>query len=54
MPLTALDRLDDLVGLAPPVASNGPPPAPAVPGSEAVPYYLGLAAGQQDLMRDAR
>lgn len=44
-------RPDDLVGLAPPAASAGPPPVPEVPGPESIPYYLGLAAGQQDLMR---
>jgi hypothetical protein len=40
---------DDLIGLAPPVSSKGPPPSPKVPGQKAVPYYVGLAAGQQEL-----
>jgi xanthine dehydrogenase D subunit len=40
---------DDLVGLSPPVTSAGPPPAPIVPGPRAVPSYLGLDAGQQEL-----
>jgi xanthine dehydrogenase D subunit len=40
---------DDLVGLSPPVTSAGPPPAPDVPGPRAVPSYLGLDAGQQEL-----
>jgi xanthine dehydrogenase D subunit len=40
---------DDLVGLAEPVRSEGPPPAPDVPGPRAVPSYIGLDAGQQEL-----
>ncbi|MDR7420900.1 MAG: xanthine dehydrogenase subunit D [Armatimonadota bacterium] len=44
-------RPDDLIGLAPPVASGPPPPAPAVPGPRPVPHYHGLDAGQQELMR---
>lgn len=43
-------RPDDLIGLAPPVRSGGPPPVPKVPGPEAVPHYAGLSAGQQDLI----
>lgn len=43
-------RPDDLVGLAPPVASSGPPPAPEVPGPDPVPEYHGRGTGQQDLM----
>lgn len=42
-------RPDDLIGLNPPVASGGPPPAPEVPGPEPVPFHAGLAAGQQEL-----
>jgi xanthine dehydrogenase D subunit len=45
---------DDLIGLRSPVRSGGPPPVPEVPGPEAIPYYVGLAAGQQELMRDER
>jgi xanthine dehydrogenase D subunit len=40
---------DDLVGLAGPVTSNGPPPAPEVPGPMAVPYYLDMGSGQEEL-----
>ena len=40
---------DDLVGLSRPVTSKGPAPVPKVPGQKAVPHYLGMAAGQQDL-----
>jgi CO/xanthine dehydrogenase Mo-binding subunit len=42
---------DDLVGLAPPAATSGPPPAPDVPGQQAIPEYLGLGLGQQELMK---
>ncbi len=41
---------DDLIGLAPPAATSGPPPAPDVPGQRPVPEYFGMGAGQQDLM----
>jgi hypothetical protein len=44
-------RPDDLIGLSPPAATSGPPPAPDVPGPEPVPHYHGLGTGQQDLMR---
>jgi len=43
-------RPDDLIGLAPPVATSGPPPAPEVPGPAPIPKYHGLAAGQQEIM----
>ncbi|MGH2405090.1 MAG: xanthine dehydrogenase subunit D [bacterium] len=42
---------DDLAGLTPPVSSSGPPPSPDVPGPRPVPYYFGLAAGQDVLLR---
>jgi xanthine dehydrogenase D subunit len=42
-------RPDDLVGINPPAASDGPPPAPAVPGQKPLPYYAGLALGQQEI-----
>ncbi len=45
---------DDLIGLNPPVVSVGPPPAPRVPGPEAVPHSVGLGAGQQELMGTGR
>ncbi len=35
-------RPDDLVGLAPPVRTAGPPPAPEVPGQEPIPLYAGV------------
>jgi len=35
-------RPDDLIGLAPPVQSSGPPPAPNVPYPEPVPKALGI------------
>lgn len=38
-------RPDDLIGLAPPVQSEGPPPSPDVPGPRAVPYYLASHEG---------
>lgn len=43
-------RPDDLIGLAPPVTSAGPPPAPDVPYPEPVPKLYGLAAGQEHLI----
>lgn len=43
-------RPDDLIGLAPPVTSAGPPPAPDVPYPEPVPKLYGLAAGQEHLL----
>jgi len=42
---------DDLVGLRPPATSVGPPPVPDVPGQQAIPEYLGLGLGQQELMK---
>ena len=36
-------RPDDLVGLAEPVTSEGPPRSPDVPGPEPIPVYLGMA-----------
>jgi CO/xanthine dehydrogenase Mo-binding subunit len=44
-------RPDDLVGLRPPRTTAGPPPVPEVPGQRAVPEYLGLGLGQQELMK---
>ncbi len=44
-------RPDDLAGLAPPVTSPGPPPSPDVPGPKPIPHYLGMGAGQQELIR---
>jgi len=41
---------DDLVGLAGPATSAGPPPPPEVPGQAAVPLYFALGSGQQQLM----
>jgi len=43
-------RPDDLVGLAPPVRSPGPPPPPNVSGPEPIPKAYGLAAGQEELL----
>ncbi len=43
-------RPDDLIGLNPPVRSGGPAPVPDVPGPEPVPHYLGLSAGQQEII----
>jgi CO/xanthine dehydrogenase Mo-binding subunit len=43
-------RPDDLLGLAPPVATSGPPPSPEVPGPAPIPKYQGLAAGQLEIM----
>lgn len=42
-------RPDDLIGLAPPATSAGPPPAPDVPLQEPIPGLHGLAAGQDNL-----
>jgi xanthine dehydrogenase D subunit len=42
-------RPDDLVGINPPAASDGPPPSPSVPGQKPLPYYAGLALGQQEI-----
>jgi CO/xanthine dehydrogenase Mo-binding subunit len=42
---------DDLVGLRPPAATSGPAPVPEVPGQQAIPEYLGLGLGQQQLMK---
>ncbi|MGH3066357.1 MAG: xanthine dehydrogenase family protein molybdopterin-binding subunit, partial [Gaiellaceae bacterium] len=42
---------DDLLGLRAPAATAGLPPIPDVPGQQAVPEYLGLALGQQELMK---
>jgi CO/xanthine dehydrogenase Mo-binding subunit len=41
---------DDLIGLAGPAASKGPPLSPRVPGPAPIPKYAGLEAGQQQLM----
>jgi hypothetical protein len=35
-------RPDDLVGLAGPVQSSGPPPSPDVPGPDPIPHTAGL------------
>jgi len=43
-------RPDDLIGLAPPAATSGPPPTPNVPGPRPIPEYFGEGGGQQDLM----
>jgi CO/xanthine dehydrogenase Mo-binding subunit len=40
-------RPDDLVGLAPPATSPGPPPAPDVPGNAAIPEYHGLVSSRE-------
>jgi CO/xanthine dehydrogenase Mo-binding subunit/aerobic-type carbon monoxide dehydrogenase small subunit (CoxS/CutS family) len=42
---------DDLLGLRPPAATSGRAPIPDVPGQQAVPEYLGLGLGQQELMK---
>jgi CO/xanthine dehydrogenase Mo-binding subunit len=51
----ALNRVpitpDDLLGLRPPAATTGRAPIPDVPGQQAVPEYLGLGLGQQELMK---
>jgi CO/xanthine dehydrogenase Mo-binding subunit len=44
-------RPDDLVGLRPPANTGGPAPIPDVPGQQAIPEYLGLGLGQQELMK---
>ena len=43
---------DDLVGLRPPATTAGPAPIPDVPGQQAIPEYLGLGLGQQELMKE--
>ncbi|HSB38152.1 MAG TPA: molybdopterin cofactor-binding domain-containing protein [Gaiellaceae bacterium] len=43
---------DDLVALRPPATTEGPAPIPEVPGQQAVPEYLGLGLGQQELMKE--
>jgi len=43
-------RPDDLIGLAPPVTSAGPPPVPDVPSPTPIPALHGLAAGQEELI----
>ncbi len=45
---------DDLVGLRPPAETTGPAPVPEVPGQQAIPEYLGLGMGQQELMDPTR
>ena len=42
---------DDLLGLRPPAVTAGRAPIPDVPGQEAIPEYLGLGLGQQELMK---
>jgi CO/xanthine dehydrogenase Mo-binding subunit len=42
---------DDIIGLRPPAATGGRPAVPEVPGQQAVPEYLGLGLGQQQLMK---
>ena len=42
---------DDLVGLRAPASSGGRAPVPDVPGQQAIPEYLGLGLGQQELMK---
>jgi CO/xanthine dehydrogenase Mo-binding subunit len=42
---------EDLVGIRPPAATAGPAPVPDVPGQKAIPEYLGLGLGQQELMK---
>ncbi|MBI3997588.1 MAG: xanthine dehydrogenase subunit D [Armatimonadetes bacterium] len=44
-------RPEDLIGLSPSVSSPGPPPSPEVPGPRPIPHYLGLGAGQAELLR---
>jgi len=41
---------DDLAGLCPPRATDGPPPVPDVPGQWPVPYYNDRVSAQQQLM----
>ena len=43
-------RPDDLAGLTPPAATREPPPSPEVPGPAPIPKYLGLEAGQQEII----
>jgi CO/xanthine dehydrogenase Mo-binding subunit len=43
---------DDLVGLRGPATTSGPAPIPDVPGNRPIPEYVGVAAGQQELMKD--
>ncbi len=42
-------RPEDLVGIAPPAATKGPPPSPKVPGPDPIPKYLGLMGAQGKL-----
>jgi CO/xanthine dehydrogenase Mo-binding subunit len=42
---------DDLLGLRAPAQTAGRAPIPDVPGQQAVPEYLGLGLGQQELMK---
>ncbi len=42
---------DDLLGIRPPATTAGPAPVPDVPGQQAIPEYLGLGLGQQELMK---
>ncbi len=42
-------RPEDLIGITPPAASKGPPPAPTVPGPDPIPKYLGLMGAQGTL-----
>ena len=42
---------DDLVGIRPAAATTGPAPLPEVPGQQAIPEYIGLGLGQQELMK---
>ena len=42
---------DDLLGLREPAATTGRAPIPDVPGQQAIPEYLGLGLGQQELMK---
>ncbi|HEU5009465.1 MAG TPA: molybdopterin cofactor-binding domain-containing protein [Gaiellaceae bacterium] len=44
-------RPEDLLGLRPPAATSARPAIPDVPGQQAVPEYLGLGLGQQELMK---
>jgi hypothetical protein len=41
---------DELAGLRAPAAGGDPAPVPEVPGQEAVPSYVAMGAGQQNLM----
>jgi hypothetical protein len=40
---------DDIVGLREPARRDAWPPAPDVPGQEAVPKYFGVELGQESL-----